>query len=224
MANQRLNQFMYSKHAMPVIVDFSFTVAPSVAAGISGLSGSQLVSAVYMHSTTTSTDPIYNPAAGYIHVKLTDNYRTFLGFDWAAEPPVTGSAINISDSSVLTQGVPYQIVTVGTSTQANWVAVGMPNGVTAAAGVSFIASVTGGGTGTGTVKALGIAGITSMEVVGNPGLTTINPTGSTSYTGAWFIFQCLAATNSSTTTQIPTAPTTGSVINMKLLLNNSSAF
>lgn len=211
---------MYSPHVMPVLLDVSFTVTPSAAAGVSSLTGTG-VSAVYMASSTTSTDPIFEPADGIIHMKLTDNFSKLYGFSWSAQPTVTGSSISISGSSVLTQGVPYQIVTVGTSTTANWVAAGVPAGVTPAAGVVFIAKITGSGTGTGTVKALGVTNIGAIEVLGNPNLTTIAPTG-VSNLGSWFVFQTLAPTSSSVTTVIPTAPTTGSVISMKLWLSNSS--
>lgn len=220
MANSRFTQFMYSKHVMPAVIDCQFTVTPTDATGVTGLKGPG-VSAVYMASSTTSTDPIFEPADGIIHVKLMDNYNKVLAVDWNAQPPVTGSSISISGSTVLTQGVPYQIVTLGTSTDANWQAAGLPSGVSAAVGQAFIAKITGGGTGTGTVKALGIGGIASIEVCGNPSLATLYPTGA-SNTGGWLILQSLAATSSSVTTLLPVAPTTGTVITLKFFLSNSS--
>lgn len=218
MANRRFTQFMYTPHIMPVLLDCQFVVDNSVAAGINTLKGPG-IKAVYMNSSTTSSAP-ENPAAGYIMVQFQDNYNKFMGFDWAAIPPVTGSSISISGSTVMTVGVPYRILTVGTSTTANWAAAGLPAGVTPAVGATFLAKITGGGTGTGTVKAVTIGAVQNIESVGNPNFT-LAPTGNGNQ-GGWAMFQTLYSTNSSTTTEIPSAPTAGTLIYMKFYLSNSS--
>lgn len=221
MANRRFTQFQYSLEAMPVELQCSFTVAVANSAGYgqTGLVGPG-ISAVYMHTSATPAG-VVNPGSGYIWVKLQDNYNKLLAMDWNVQPPVTGSAINVNDTGVLTIGAPYQIVTVGTTTTAQWVAAGVPNGVTPAVGLSFLSAVTGAAGGTGTVKALGIGGIASVEVLGNTNLS-IAPTGGSTLQGGWILLQTLAATSSGTTTLIPTAPTDGSVITLKLRLSNSS--
>lgn len=221
MANRLLNQFLFSFHKMPVIIDMKFVVASTDSAGkgITGLIG-QGVKNVYMNTSQTPAGPV-NPAAGYILIQLQDNYSQHFLTDWNAEPPVTGADINISGSSVLTVGVPYQITAVGTSTTANWAAVGLPPGVTPAVGQSFLATVTGSGTGTGTVKAIGIGGVASIETVPMVSAATIAPVGIVNQ-GAWIILKCLAATNASTTTLIASAPTAGAIISVRLSLSNAS--
>ncbi len=130
--------------------------------------------------------------------------------------PVTGGSINVSGSSVLTIGAPYQIVTVGTTTQAQWQAVGLPLGLVPAAGQVFLSKVTGSGTGTGTVKAVGTSGIQKIEFCGDPNLTIAPFDPLSNVNGSWLVLQCLAPTDSATTTVIPTAPATGTIIKLEL--------
>lgn len=161
-----------------------------------------------------------NPAAGYIYVQFNDQYfRDYGGFDGAVAP-ITGSAINISGSAVMTLGVPYVITSIGTSTQANWNAVGLPLGVVPSVGLPFIATATGSGTGTGQVHAVGNSGIMRIEAVGDPSQTVNDPVSAIGPTaqgrGAYYILQCLNGSDA------VTAPTTSSVISLKFYLSNSS--
>lgn len=187
MANRRFTQFFYTLHNYPVYLDCNFTVTPTNGAGITSLVGPG-ISSIFMHTSTTPSTGNPNPAAGYVYARLSDQYKNFYGFDWSITPPVTGSAINISDSTVMTLGVPYQIVTVGTSTTANWVAMGLPVGVVPAAGVMFFATATGAGSGTGTVKALTVSGISAIEVLGNSQSQLL----SSAPGGGYLAFKCLA--------------------------------
>ncbi len=132
------------------------------------------------------------PIAGYIYVKLSDNYERFYGFDWDISVPVAGASINVNDGSVLTRGVPYQIVTLGTTTAAQWAVLGVPVGVTAAVGLVFMAAITGVGGGTGTVKALGTPGINEIVLAGDPNYSLKNSGPGAGY----LIFKCLAASGS----------------------------
>lgn len=108
-----------------------------------------------------------------------------------------------------------------TSLAADWQSMGAPVGFTPAVGMSFIAKATGGALGTGTVMAVGISGITSVEVIGDPNQSIANSSIAANG-GSWVLVQFLAPTNSSTTTQIPTAPAAGSVVGMSLFFDTSS--
>lgn len=216
MANRRFLQFFYTLHNYPVLLDCNFVVTPTNGAGVTSLVGPG-ISAVFMDTSTTPTGGNPDPAAGYIMVKLQDNYQKFYGFDWHIVPPVTGSEISISGSSVLTAGVPYVISTVGTSTAANWQTAGLPSTVSPAVGVPFVSLITGGGTGTGKVKAVGANPVMSIVPVADPNATLK----STGLGGGYLIFECQGPTNSSTTTPIATAPLTGSIVSLRLYMSNT---
>lgn len=227
MANQYLNQFLYSFHRMPVLLDCNFVVDSTNGngLGIRNLKG-QGIQNVFMHTSATPATGNPNPASGYIMVQLSDNYnRNYGGFDGFVSP-VSGTPITITAAN-LTAGQLYTIVSLGSSTAADWLAVGVPNGVTPAVGVSFIAISTGAGAGTGAVEvpAASGSGIIKIEGVGDSNL--MNPSSNIAQgiivpPGMYLNFQCLAATNSSTTTMIATAPANGSVVSLKFYLNNSS--
>ncbi len=225
MANRRFYQFYQTLHYKPVQLDCSFTVAASDAGGLgqTGLVGGGIAQ-VYMHTSAPlsgSGNP--NPAAGYIYVQLQDNYNGYYFGNCGFSGPLTGSAITIVTAASLTVGAVYTIVSVGTTTAAQWVAVGVPVGITAAAGVSFVASATAG-LGSGTVKATAPSGVSHVELVGDPN-TTITSQAATvlgSGSGAYLIYQVMGPTSSSVTTFIPKAPADGTVVKMSFVLSNSS--
>lgn len=102
----------------------------------------------------------------------------------------------------------------------DWNAVGVPKGVTPAVGVSFIAIATGAGASTGLVKVAGVSGIASVEVIGDPNLSFAPQTqGGSANIGAWLLIQFLAATSSSVTTQIATAPAAGSTVGLSFYVD-----
>lgn len=207
MSNRRDIQFTYNPHNKATLLDCKFVVNSSDTAGlgVTNFNGSGRVGSVFMHTSATPghgsnglLNP--NPASGYILVTLQDNYNSFLGWNASITAPISGTPISISGSSVLTVGQVYVIQTVGTSTQANWVAVGLPSYITAAVGVSFVASVTGGGTGTGTVEAVKTtgSGIQHLELIGKPSFQ--NSTGANVLgggVGMTLMFACFAAGGSS---------------------------
>lgn len=192
-------------------LNISFKVASADAggAGLTGLSGA---AAAFMHTSSTPASGSPNPLVGYLMIKLSAAYNGFLNATSMIQSPISGTPINIS--SGVTAGQLYTIQTVGTSTAANWQAIGLPTGVVPAVGVAFIANVTGNGTGTGTVEVPLATGssTTKLELVGSSGLG-VNDTG-----GGWLYFQFLAATNSSTTTLKALAPADGSIVNIALSL------
>jgi hypothetical protein len=180
-------------------------------------------------TTTVSGDTISyagvgspNPAAGNIMVQLAGNYNRVLFSNIGDIGPLSGSNIAV-DSTLLTVGQAYIITVVGTSTAADWVTLGVPVGVTPAPGVAFIALVTGTGSGSGQVQLSSNSGITKYQGIGDPNqsIAPMSTDYSTSVIGSWLQFQCLAATSSSVTTLIPTAPANGTVIGIQCWMSNS---
>lgn len=181
----------YSNITMPQEVAMQFVVnaADSGGLGITGLKSNGWVRNVFMHTSQTPgvgndsvTNP--NPANGNILIQLKQNFNVFYGMNWYAQAVVTGAAL----TSVVNHTT-YQIVTVGTTTAAQWVTAGLPSSVTAAAGVSFNAIVTGSLGGTGTVKAVTNSGIDSVQVVGSPILA--NSSDIARYGGMYVLLQTL---------------------------------
>lgn len=217
MSNASYTRSFYTRHAMPTLIDCNFVVdsANGNGLGIRSLKGPG-VKSVHMHTSSTPAGSV-NPAAGYILVQLSGNFNYYYGGFSGQVAPLTGSPISISGSSVLTVGIPYVITSVGTSTTANWQAVGLPVGLTPTVGQSFLSTVTGGGSGTGTVEASGVSGIDHIEVVGDPN-QSIAPIGynvGVSADGSWFILKCIDAGS-------VTAPADNTAISLAFYLSNSS--
>lgn len=223
-------------HTKPVVIDCSFTVASSDSGGlgITGLKGGG-VQNVFMHTSATpgtgNSNPATpnvavvnpNPAAGTIVVQFQDNFFSTLGMEFScASPNDTPVAITASAAN-LTVGVAYVITTLGDATAANWLAVGVPAGVTPAIGVAFIAKATGAGTGTTARVAPTAAagsGIFIIEAVGSPG-TTINPSPSANQGfGGQIILQC--RDDSSTDASQIATPANGTTISLRFYMNESS--
>lgn len=177
--------------------------------GINSLLGIGVAS-IFMHTSATPLAGNPNPAVGYIVAKLNKAHAGYQSGTFSLLAPLSGSSVNVT--SGLTQFAVYTIVTLGTSTQANFVALGLPAGITAAPGVSFVASTASAGTGTGTVQLISAAGSTlgHIELVGNPNVTC-NPTDGT---GSQLFMVCLGATSTSVTTLIAKAPADGTLITL----------
>jgi len=188
----------------------AITISPAATATASGVT--------ITYAAVGSPDP----GTGLIFVQFQDNYYRYLFGTGGCVSPSTGGAINISTGSSLTVGTAYIIASVGTTTTAQWQAVGVPVGVTPAVGVSFIAQATSG-TGTGTVVAVGVSGITTFEVIGDPNLSLTSSAATVLgvSSGAYMIIQALGATDSTHTTLIPKAPANGTVIGLSFFLSNS---
>lgn len=214
----------YAPHVMPVVLNAKFTVDPTNGLGITGLLGPGIAN-VFMHTSTTpatgnrsAVNP--NPANGIIVVQFGDPYYKYLSGDFQIIAPNTGSNLTSVSATVA-----YVITSVGTGTQAQWQAIGLPAGVTPAVGAAFIATASTTVPGSGTVKVQTNSGISCIEVLGDPN-ATLAPVGVKSpqpAPGGSIILQTLAATSSSVTTLIPTAPAAGSTVSLTFYLNNSSA-
>ncbi len=235
MANRNFaNSRMYTGHVMPVLLDCNFTVTSSNGLGITSLTGPYIQN-VFMHTSTTPavgnsnpsspgiavTNP--NPASGTIIIQLQDSFNRLYGVEYSAVSPLgTPLAITASGANE-TIGVAYVITTLGDATAADWLALGVPAGITPAVGVAFIALATGAGTGTtARVAPTAAAGsnIFSMEVVGNSNLS-LSPNGLAAQGyGAQIILQ----SRNDNSTDVPRLATIadGTSISIQLLLSNSS--
>jgi hypothetical protein len=223
MANRRYQQFYYSLHKYPVELDCRFQVDPTNVngLGISNLSGPG-IAAVYMNTSATPAATNPNPASGIILVQFQDNYNKYNFGGSQFRSPLTGTNINLTDGT-MTIGRAYVITSVGTSTTANWVAVGVPVGTTPAVGVPFIASATTG-VGTGVVQLPVTSGEYNIEVVGDPQLTI----GSSAAmvlgvsSGSYMILQCVGPTSSGSTVSVARTPVALSWIFLNFFMGNSS--
>lgn len=195
--------------------------------GIRSLKSNGWVRNVFMHTSSTPgrgnggyLNP--NPAAGYALVQFKQNFNIYLGGNVGLVSQLSGS--NVSISAGLTVGNPYVIVSVGTSTAANWEAVGLPLGLTPTVGQSFIATSAVAGVGTGIVQAPAAtgAGVVTSDVIGDPNQSIANAS-IASNGGAWILIRFLGATNSSTTTLVATAPANNSVAGAFFEFDQSSA-
>lgn len=205
---------------MPVQIDCNFVVDSTNGngLGIRSLKGAY-VQAVYMHTSATPAAGNPNPASGNIVIQLMDNYARSLTGSHAIVSPVSGTPILIiASGAALSIGSAYIIVSLGTSSTADWHAIGVPAGVTPAVGVSFIASAAGAGTGSGAVEIAAALGsnVASIETLGDPNLSIApDPTVNQGF-GAQFIVQCRDYAGALV------APANGSVISLSFLLSNSS--
>lgn len=222
MANRTFQNFghFYAPHTMPVLLDCNFVVDSTNAngLGISSLKGPG-ISAVYMHSTApVAANP--NPANGTIIVRLQDNYNRLMGLESAVlYSPLSGSALKI-DNSALTAGVAYVITVLGDATAAQWLALGVPAGVTPAVGVAFVALSVGAGANTSTSRVQAVAaagsGIASIENLGNANLS-IAPSGLANQGyGAQLILQARDYAGALA------APADGTILSLQMYLGNSS--
>ena len=165
--------------------------------GIRSLKGSG-VAAVYMHTSATPAVGNPNPIAGLIVAELALPYSGYVSGSYGFVSPLSGSPVTST-----TAGHAYVIVSLGTTTAAQWLAAGLPAGVVPAVGASFIAIATGAIGGTGAVEVPSSSGIMSIELVGDPNQSSAPSSG-----GAIVISQCLNASSALT------APADGTVIGL----------
>jgi hypothetical protein len=211
MANRRYSsQFRFSFHHFPVSLDANFVVDSTNGNGL-GLRSlkTEGITAVYMHTTATPAAGSPNPASGYIFVQFDDSYNSYIDGYSGQVAPLSGTPI----TSGLTVGVPYVIVSLGSTTTAQWQTAGFPANVTPSVGASFIAAATSVAGG-GSVEAVLVSGIDHIEVVGDPRTTlTSNQPGK----GGYMILKCLSAGS-------VTAPADGSVIGLDFQMSNSNLY
>lgn len=185
----------YTNIAKPIAVNMTFTVTPTNSLGITSLKSNGYVRNVFMHTSTTPgtnngyTNP--NPANGYAVIQFNNSFNHFIGM---TNSMVCATATDKKiDNAELVVGQAYVITTLGNATAAQWLAVGVPAGVTPAVGVSFIAIATGSGsanTSTSRMQLPTSSGISAVEVVGDPN-TMLAPSTISTNGGAWVTVQFL---------------------------------
>lgn len=155
-------------------------------------------------------------------------------FSFTASGTTTVTAVNTNTDPYQLPGVPQDGVsplntgftfafTVNDSNRTDWQGVGVPPGVVPAVGVSFIAKATGSGSSTGLAIAVSNSGIAAIEGIGDPNLSLGPvPFRGSPNVGGWIMVQFLAATSSSVTTLIPTAPANGSVCGLQFYLEQGT--
>jgi hypothetical protein len=175
------------------------------------LSAASAINTVPLAPVVTSGNP--NPLPGFVWVQFTNTFNHYLGGFSGFVSPLSGTQIAI-DATNLVLGQAYVITTLGTSTLADWVAVGLPPGLTPAVGQSFIAIKSGNGAGSGMVQVPLVSGVSNVEIVGDPNQSISNSSVAANG-GAWVLAQFLLS-------GIPTAPADGSVCGMKFCFDGSS--
>lgn len=204
----------YSNVTMPQEIDISFVVAATNGLGITSLKSNGWVNNVFMHTSTTPsanngvTNP--NPASGVVVVQLKQNFNVFLGSSCSFQAPVTGSAVTTTVASTA-----YVIDVLGTTTLAQWNAVGLPPGFTPAVGQAFIATASQAIGGTGSVKAVGVSGVASADVFGVANAELAN-SNIESNAGGYVYLQLLDFAGALV------APTAGTIVNLRLFFDRSS--
>ena len=110
-------------------------------------------------------------------------------------------------------------VTVSDTNLADWQGVGLPKGLTPTVGQSFVATATGAGASTGTVKAVGTSKILQVEVIGDPNASFApQAQGGSANTGAWIMVQFMGLPASGQTPLV-TQPINGSVVGMSFYVD-----
>jgi hypothetical protein len=212
-----------SNVAQPILINCNFIVDSTNGngLGIRSLKSNGWVRNVFMHTSATpgtnnnALNP--NPSSGLILVQFKQNFNIYLGGFSGFISPLSGTPL-----TSVTQHSSYIIVSLGTTTLAQWQAIGVPMGLTPSVGMSFIATSTGSIGGTGSVEAPSVSGATSIEVIGDPNQSIANSSIAANG-GAYVLMQILASTSSSVTTLTPTAPANGSVIGLNFIFDQSSA-
>ncbi len=200
----------YSMHVMPVEIDCNFIVDDTSVIGITSLKG-PTVASVYMHSDAAT--PSVTIADGTIVVNLQDNYNLLYSMTSSIICPLSGASLLVA-SAGLTVGVAYTITILGTTSAAQWHALGVPAGITPAIGVSFIALATSA-TGTGAVQVSAASNVATIQLV-KPDLGLAPNRLQQPATGAQFILQCRDYANALV------APVNGTKISITFQLSNSS--
>ncbi len=187
---------LYTNVTKPMYSWLTFTVTPTNGLGVTSVKSNGYANYVFMHTSTTPTasngitNP--NPPAGFAVIGLTNSFNYFLGLRGAIDAPATSTSTTSTTINVV-----YTITSVGTTTLAQWQAVGLPTWLTPTVGQTFVATASQAIGGSGTVGTAGITNISGISVVGDPNQTIASPTISTSG-GAYLVVQFSALTASGT--------------------------
>jgi hypothetical protein len=201
---------LYTNVTKPMETYLTFTVdsANVNGLGVRSVKSNGYVDSVYMHTTATPAPGSPNPIAGYALVTFRNNFNFYLNAFDAQTFPLTSTA-----QTSTTTGNPYVITSLGTTTLAQWLAAGTPEGITPAVGTAFIAEATGAIGGTGTVGSPGSPVAPNVSIVGDPNQTITNLNVALN-AGAQILLQFSSATT-------PTAPADGTVVNLTFCYDGS---
>lgn len=208
---------LYSNITMPADIELNFVVDHSNGngLGVRSIKSNGYVQNVFMNTSATPgvglggrTNP--NPIAGYILIQFKNNFNYVLSGSNSIVSPLSGSPVTST-----TSGHAYVIVSLGTTTLAQWQAAGVPPGLTPSVGMSFIAIATGAIGGTGAVEVPSQSGIMQIETVGDPNQSISNANVSADG-GAYILLQCL------NTSDALAAPADNSVIALRFRFDRST--
>jgi len=208
MANRAFFQMLASLVERLTLIQGNFTVGSSGA--VSALQGS-------------GVDDVVHVETGVYKVKLSDSYNRLLDFHVVAEEPAGTPVAITAASNNLTIGVAYTITTLGDATAADWLAIGVPAGVTPAVGVAFVAIATGSGTGT-TARVAPIGGTATADaqvynLMGEPSLTvntSVPGNAGAAKQAGYFLFTVRSGVG------VVVDPPSGAKLKFSMLLRNSS--
>ena len=201
-------------------VELNFTVDSTNGngLGVRSIKSNGYVENVFMHTSATPgignnklLNP--NPAVGFAWIQFKNNFNYSLSGSYSIASPVSGTPL-----TSVTSGSAYIIVSLGTTTLAQWQAVGLPLGFTPTVGQSFIAKATQAIGGTGAVEAplATGSGIVAIDIIGDPN-QLINNSSIAANAGAWVLLRFLAGS-----TLAATAPADNSVIALRFRFDGSS--
>lgn len=215
MANRRYTQFYQTLHNKPVQLDCNFVVDSTNGNGLGqrSLKGAGIQN-VYLHTSATPAAGSPNPAVGYIYVAFQDNYNFYYFGSSGFVSQVSGTPLTST-----TAGLAYVIVSLGSTTAAQWHAAGLPSGIVPAVGAAFIATATGaiGGSGAVEVPAAAGSGVANIEVVGDPNKTIVSSGANIQglANGSYIILKCFDYAGAIV------APADGSVCGLSFVFSNS---
>jgi hypothetical protein len=154
-----------------------------------------------------------NPPSGYIIAQFADNFNRYYGGFSGQVSPLSGTPLTSTTANAV-----YVIVSLGTATLAQWLAVGLQPGVVPAVGATFTAIASqsiGGSAAVEQILSTG-SGIDHIEVVGDPN-TSIGPipVGGSPNVGGWITMVCFK-------NGVITAPADGTAISLAFYLNQSN--
>ena len=171
--------------------------------------------------TTINNLPI---AVGSATMSFTAAGTTTVTVTSTANQPLAG----IPADGVIPTGFTFALTKYNTNVAA-WRGVGLMPGLIPTVGQAFIATATGystGGGSTGLVKAAGVSGGVSVEVIGDPNQTIgPGPTGASGNSGGFIVVQFLTPTVSTgayVSPMVPTNPADGSVVGMTFVMEAGS--
>ena len=182
--------------------------------GVRSIKSNGYVENVFMHTSASPgvgnnmlLNP--NPIAGYCMIQFKNNFNYALSGSSSILPPLSGSSVTST-----TTGHAYVIVSLGTTTLAQWQAAGLPLGFVPAVGSAFIAKATGAIGGTGAVQVPSFSGVQSIETIPDPN-QTINNSSIAANAGAIVLLQFVSG-------GALVAPADNSVIALRFRFDGSS--